>query len=159
MPAAEETMTKADFYAEVKKREDASIAAKKWGTVNVSGTQTKNGVTANVYANNAPDFARYGVQHGETYGFRKRNKRKLHERRGVRVFRDAKKHCDFQHRRGLKSRREFAGGVGCNGRRRNGFGEGYFECGRVLDGVRNEIRKRHGNRRAKTYVFGVCGRV
>ena len=54
MPAAEETMTKADFYAEVKKREDASIAAKKWGTVNVSGTQTKNGVTANVYANNAP---------------------------------------------------------------------------------------------------------
>ena len=54
MPAAEETMTKADFYAEVKKRETASIAAKKWGTVNVSGTQTKNGVTANVYANNAP---------------------------------------------------------------------------------------------------------
>ncbi len=54
MPAAEEAMTKADFYAEVKKREDASIAAKKWGTVNVSGTQTKNGVTANVYANNAP---------------------------------------------------------------------------------------------------------
>ena len=54
MPAAEETMTKADFYAEVKKREDASIAAKKWGTVNVSGTQTKNGVTVNVYANNAP---------------------------------------------------------------------------------------------------------
>lgn len=54
MPAAEETMTKADFYAEVKKREDASIAAKKWGTVNVIGTQTKNGVTANVYANNAP---------------------------------------------------------------------------------------------------------
>lgn len=54
MPAAEETMTKADFYAEVKKREDASIAAKKWGTVNVSGTQTKNGVTANVYANNLP---------------------------------------------------------------------------------------------------------
>lgn len=54
MPAAEETMTKADFYAEVKKREEASIAAKKWGTVNVSGTQTKNGVTANVYANNAP---------------------------------------------------------------------------------------------------------
>ena len=54
MPAAEETMTKADFYAEVKKREEASIAAKKWGTVNVSGTQTKNGVTANVYANNLP---------------------------------------------------------------------------------------------------------
>ena len=54
MPAAEETMTKADFYAEVKKREDASIAAKKWGTVNVSGTQTKNGVTANVYASNLP---------------------------------------------------------------------------------------------------------
>ena len=54
MPAAEETMTKADFYAEVKKREEASIAAKKWGTVNVSGTQTKNGVTANVYANNVP---------------------------------------------------------------------------------------------------------
>ncbi len=54
MPAAEETMTKADFYAEVKKREEASIAAKKWGAVNVSGTQTKNGVTANVYANNAP---------------------------------------------------------------------------------------------------------
>lgn len=54
MPAAEETMTKADFYAEVKKREDASIAAKKWGTVNVSGTQTKNGVTVNVYANNLP---------------------------------------------------------------------------------------------------------
>ena len=54
MPAAEETMTKADFYAEVKKREDASIAAKKWGTVNVSGTQTKNGVTANVSASNLP---------------------------------------------------------------------------------------------------------
>lgn len=54
MPAAEETMTKADFYAEVKKREDASIAAKKWGTVNVIGTQTKNGVTVNVYANNLP---------------------------------------------------------------------------------------------------------
>lgn len=54
MPAAEETMTKADFYAEVKKREEASIAAKKWGTVNVSGTQTKNGVTANVSASNLP---------------------------------------------------------------------------------------------------------
>lgn len=54
MPAAEETMTKADFYAEVKKREDASIAAKKWGTVNVSGTQTKNGVTVNVNASNVP---------------------------------------------------------------------------------------------------------
>ena len=54
MPAAEETMTKADFYTEVKKRETASVAAKKWGTVNVSGTQTRNGVTVNVNANNVP---------------------------------------------------------------------------------------------------------
>ena len=54
MPVAEVAMTKADFYTEVKKRETASIAAKKWGTVNVRGTQTKKGVTANVYANNAP---------------------------------------------------------------------------------------------------------
>lgn len=48
------TMTEAEFFAELERREQASIAAKKWGTVNVSGTQTRNGVTVNVYASNLP---------------------------------------------------------------------------------------------------------
>lgn len=40
------------FFTELKKREDASIEAKKWGTVNVSGTIVKDGVTVNVNQNN-----------------------------------------------------------------------------------------------------------
>ena len=40
------------FFTELKKREDASIAAKKWGTVNVAGTIVKDGVSVNVNQTN-----------------------------------------------------------------------------------------------------------
>ena len=67
--------------------------------MNVSGTQTKNGVTANVYANNAP------ISHGMGFSMVKLTVSESETSvsstnvGGVRVFRDAKKHCDFQHRR------------------------------------------------------------
>lgn len=48
-----ETMTKEAFFAELEKREEISIAAKKWDTVNVKGTVTKNGVSVNVNMQNA----------------------------------------------------------------------------------------------------------
>lgn len=48
-----ETMTKEEFFAELEKREEVSIAAKKWDTVNVKGTITKKGVSVNVNMQNA----------------------------------------------------------------------------------------------------------
>lgn len=58
---ADETMTKAEFFAELERRETASIAAKKWGTVNVTGTQTRNGVTSNVRESNVQ------ISHGQGF--------------------------------------------------------------------------------------------